>query len=72
MLIQCKFYVNKNTVFSNPPMLSFHFIAKLNIGKALSQAIKGILKYKKTPREKSLGVKILKKKTYIQINTFNT
>jgi hypothetical protein len=71
MLIQCKFYVNKNTVFSNPPMLSFHFIAKLNIGKALSQAIKDILKYKKT-REKSLGVKILKKKIYIQINTFNT
>ena len=53
-------------------MLSFHFIAKLNIRKALSQAIKDILKYKKTPREKSLGVKILKKKIYIQINTFNT
>jgi len=62
MLIQCKFYVNKNTVFSNPPMLSFHFNEKLNIGIALSQAIKDILNIKKTPREKSLGVKILKKK----------
>ena len=31
MLIKCKFYVNKNTVFSNTPMLNFHFIAKLNI-----------------------------------------
>ena len=46
MLIQCKFYVNKNTVFSNPPMLSFHLTAKLNIEKALSQAIKDILKKK--------------------------
>ena len=54
MLIQCKFYVNKNTVFSNPPMLSFHFNEKLNIGKALSQAIKDILKYKKKLLEKNI------------------
>ena len=64
MLIQCKFYVNKNTVFSNPPMLSFYFNEKLNIGKALSQAVKGILKYlkikiKKLLEKKSLGVKII-------------
>ena len=45
-------------------MLSFHFNEKLNIGKALSQAIKGIVKYKKTPREKSLGVKFFKKELY--------